>query len=186
VRAALHRRDAGFVNGRADGGFGGVAAVVCIRRDSWADVPTKVWLSGAEERRGRCDLTARSRSRLTQGIGQYPVLDGPAKWLLQHVLPLMGRYDLLIKFVNVSRWADRSCRALLLGLVVSDLVSQMCEEEITRYDDSQKTAARPDFLSLLREREAKLAATTNPQGDARKEILNHLSNSLSVFVRTIG
>jgi hypothetical protein len=98
----------------------------------------------------------------------------------------MGRYDLLIKFVNLSCWADRSCRALLLGLVVSDLVSQMCEEEITRYDDSQKTAARPDFLSLLREREAKLAATTNPQGDARKEILNHLSNSLSVFVRTIG
>jgi hypothetical protein len=53
----------------------------------------------------------------------------------------------------------------------------MCEEEITRYDDSQKTAARTDFLSQLREREAKVAVA-NPQGDARKEILNHLSNNL--------
>jgi hypothetical protein len=61
----------------------------------------------------------------------------------------------------------------------------MCEEEITRYDDLQKTAARTDFLSQLRERETKLAAA-NPQGDARKEILNHLSNNLSVSADRIG
>jgi hypothetical protein len=36
-------------------------------------------------------------------IGQYPALDGPAKWLLQHVLPLMGRYEPLINFVNRHR-----------------------------------------------------------------------------------
>lgn len=37
-------------------------------------------------------------------LGQYPVLDSPAKWLLQHVLPLLGRYSPLVKFVEVSRW----------------------------------------------------------------------------------
>ncbi|KAM0697897.1 hypothetical protein Q7P36_002751 [Cladosporium allicinum] len=86
-------------------------------------------------------------------LGQYPVLDSPAKWLLQHVLPLLGRYSPLVKFV------------------------EMCEDEITRYDDSEKTGKRTDFLSQLRQREAKLAAA-NPQGNARDEILNHLSNNL--------
>jgi hypothetical protein len=37
-------------------------------------------------------------------LGQYPVLDSPAKWLLQHVLPLLGRYSPLVKFVEVSCW----------------------------------------------------------------------------------
>ena len=55
----------------------------------------------------------------------------------------------------------------------------MCEDEITRYDDSEKTGKRTDFLSQLRQREAELAAA-NPQGNARDEILNHLSNNLSV------
>jgi cytochrome P450 len=50
-------------------------------------------------------------------IGQYPGLDGSAKWLLQHVLPSMGRYDPLIKFVNVSR----SLGGLLLSCYTSFL-----------------------------------------------------------------
>jgi cytochrome P450 len=36
-------------------------------------------------------------------LGPYPVLDGPAKWLMKRVLPLMGRYSPLFKFVEVSR-----------------------------------------------------------------------------------
>jgi hypothetical protein len=42
-------------------------------------------------------------------LGQYPVLDGPAKWLLKQVLPLMGRYDPGIKFVQVSSRNDCFC-----------------------------------------------------------------------------
>jgi hypothetical protein len=42
-------------------------------------------------------------------LGQYPVLDAPAKWLLQHVLPLLGRYSPLVKFVEVSCWDDCCC-----------------------------------------------------------------------------
>jgi hypothetical protein len=55
----------------------------------------------------------------------------------------------------------------------------MCEDEITRYDNSEKTGTRTDFLSQLRQREEKLTAA-NPQGNARPEILNHLSTNLSV------
>jgi hypothetical protein len=54
-------------------------------------------------------------------IGQYPALDGPAKWLLQHVLPLMGRYDPLVEFVNVSRWAGCHCRISWLDRVSNRL-----------------------------------------------------------------
>jgi hypothetical protein len=42
-------------------------------------------------------------------LGQYPVLDRPAKWLLTRVLPLMGRYDPGIKFVQVSSRNDCFC-----------------------------------------------------------------------------
>ncbi|SMY26207.1 unnamed protein product [Zymoseptoria tritici ST99CH_1A5] len=86
-------------------------------------------------------------------LGSYPVLDRPAKLLLRHVLPLLGRYDPLIKFVKMS------------------------EEEIARYDNSVKDASRTDFLSQLRQREEKLVAA-NGGGDAKAEILNHLSNNL--------
>ena len=42
-------------------------------------------------------------------LGQYPVLNGPAKWLLKQVLPLMGRYDPAVEFVQVSSRNDCFC-----------------------------------------------------------------------------
>jgi len=117
-------------------------------------------------------------------LGQYPVLDGPAKWLLKRMLPLMGRYSPIFKFVEVSRWNDCRCWTSLISGTCSDF-PQICEDEITRYDDSEKTGERTDFLSQLRQREAKLTAA-NPQGDARNEIINHLTSNLSVSARTIG
>ncbi|CZT20252.1 related to pisatin demethylase cytochrome P450 [Ramularia collo-cygni] len=86
-------------------------------------------------------------------LGQYPVLDTPIKAVLRQLQPLLGGYDPLIKFVDI------------------------CKDEITRYDDSAKGTKRTDFLSQLRQREAKLVSA-NPKGDVRGEILNHLSNNL--------
>lgn len=61
----------------------------------------------------------------------------------------------------------------------------MSEEEIARYDSSVKDTNRTDFLSQLRQREEKLVAA-NAEGDAKAEILNHLSNNLSVILSPIS
>ena len=51
----------------------------------------------------------------------------------------------------------------------------MSEEEITRYDEASKSAARTDFLSQLRQKTGRFAGD-----DSYGTIVNHLSNNLYV------